>query len=540
MPMNKASPEILAEIRKRKSFAIISHPDAGKTTLTEKLLLFGNAIHMVGQVKAKRDKRFATSDWMEIEKQRGISVASSVMQFNYDGYAFNLLDTPGHEDFSEDTYRVLTAVDSALMVIDAAKGIETQTKKLFQVCRDRKIPIVTFINKCDREGKDPFELIDEIEHVLGLKCTVASWPIGQGSQFAGVYDNIKKRIRLFAAHAETRNFAQEIVEDLQDPRLKEKIELALLDKLSEDLELLEGAGTEFQIEEFLKGSLSPVYFGSAINNFGVQELLHSFVEYAPAPQARESETRIVEAEEAKFSGVIFKIQANMDPKHRDRVAFLRIVSGKYSPGMEAYQVRKERKFKISNAIQFLSKERNQIDGAYAGDIIGLYDRGNLMIGDTITEGEAIRFTGIPLFSPELFSRVELKNPIKAKQLQKGLEQLAEEGSSQIFHRKNTSDTYIGVVGQLQFEVVKFRLQNEYGAEAIFTPLNFSCSRWYHSEDKEALKDFEVFYQNQIVYDVRNYPMILFKNEWEKDYVSREKPKIKFYSSLINYEQECLH
>lgn len=535
--MKTASPEVLKEIKKRKTFAIISHPDAGKTTITEKLLLFGNAIQMAGMVKAKRAKQFATSDWMEIEKQRGISVASSVMQFSYEGFNINLLDTPGHSDFSEDTYRVLTAVDAALMVIDSAKGIEAQTKKLFQVCRDRHIPIMTFMNKMDREAKDAFDLVDEVEKVLDLPCAVMTWPIGMGDRFQGVYDREHKCIRVFDPGQKTTVFEQEIYTDLDDPRLKERFEEDQLSKLKEDLELVEGAGHPFDMDDYLAGHLSPVFFGSALNNFGVQELLNSFIKYAPSPLLRPAEQRDVHPDEAKFTGVVFKIQANMDPKHRDRCAFIRICSGAFEPGMSVHSVRLRRNVKLNNAVQFMSKERKNIEKAYAGDVIGIVDRGTLAIGDTLTMGEELKFTGIPQFSPDLFSLVELKNPIKMKQLQKGLDQLAEEGTSQVFRRKNTSDCILGVVGRLQFEVVKYRLLNEYGADAIFTSLGYSCSRWYHSEDKGALQKFEDYYQSQIVFDVRGYPMILLKDDWEQNYVAEKCPEVKFYSSLINYEAD---
>lgn len=523
------------EIARRRTFAIISHPDAGKTTITEKLLLFGNAIQMAGAVKAKKDKKFATSDWMEIEKQRGISVASSVMQFSYGGCAINLLDTPGHQDFSEDTYRVLTAVDSALMVIDGAKGIETQTKKLFQVCRDRHVPIMTFINKFDRESKDPFDLVAEIETVLNLPCAVMTWPIGMGDRFKGVYDLQRKQIRIFDPSQKTRKLEEQIFSDLESSELKEIVGEDALAKLHEELELVEGAGHSFSIDEFLKGHISPVYFGSAVNNFGVQELLDAFIEYAPSPRPREAVQRVVSSDENKFTGLVFKIQANMDPKHRDRCAFIRICSGVFEPGMLVHSVRLGRDIKLHNAVQFMSNERKTIESAFPGDIIGIIDRGNLMIGDTLTEGEELKFTGVPQFSPDMFSLVELKNPIKMKQLQKGLEQLSEEGTSQVFRRKYNSDSIIGVVGRLQFEVVKYRLLNEYGADAVFSTLPYSCSRWYRCADRDQLKKFEDYYTERVVTDVRSYPMILFKDDWEQGYVQEKFPDIKFYSSLINYE-----
>lgn len=534
--MKQARPEVLKEISRRKTFAIISHPDAGKTTITEKLLLFGNAIEEAGMVKAKKSKAFATSDWMEIEKQRGISVASSVMQFAYADHFINLLDTPGHADFSEDTYRVLTAVDSALMVIDAGKGIETQTKKLFQVCRDRHIPIMTYINKMDRPTRDPFDLVDEIEKVLELECAVMTWPIGDGDRFKGVYDLATKSIRLFTPGLKTRDFDQEIFSDLADARLVQVVGQEFLDKLKEDLELLSGAGHIFDPQKFLQGLQTPVYFGSAVNNFGVQELLDAFIKYAPAPLPRQAEERLVDPREDGFSAVVFKIQANMDPKHRDRCVFLRVCSGEFVPGMSVYHTRLKRDFKINNAMQFMSRARHNVANAVAGDIVGVNDRGTLIIGDTLSVGETLKFTGIPQFSPDMFALVELKNPIKMKQLQKGIEQLAEEGTSQVFRRKYNSDAILGVVGRLQFEVVKFRLLNEYGADALFTLLPYSSSRWYRCESKAMREKFEDFYKQQIVFDVRDYPIILFKNDWEQNYVREKFPEVIFYSSLIAFER----
>ncbi len=538
-PMKTVDNSIRGEIARRKTFAIISHPDAGKTTVTEKLLLFGNAIQMAGTVKAKRSAQFATSDWMEIEKQRGISVTSSVMQFSYADHEINLLDTPGHADFSEDTYRVLTAVDSALMVIDAAKGIEAQTKKLFQVCRDRHMPIMTLMNKMDREGRDPFELIDELESQLHLSCTIMTWPIGQGRDFRGVYDLKDECIRLFKPGVKDLREGDDLrlVRNLDDPELKKIVGDEAISKLKDDLELIEGAGHGFDEEGYLSGKLTPVFFGSAINNFGIRELLDAFVNYAPSPLPRPAETRIVDPSEENFSGLIFKIQANMDPNHRDRVAFLRICAGEFIQGMSVYHVRAGKEFRIKNALQFMSQKRSNVDRAYAGDIIGIHDRGNLMIGDALTMGEDLKFTGIPQFSPDRFSLVTLKNPIKVKQLHKGVEQLAEEGSSQLFRRKYNSDIIIGVVGQLQFEVVKFRLLNEYGADAIFHPMNYTCSRWYRSADRKKQEEFENYYRDHIVYDARGYPMILFKSEWELGYIQGKHPEINFYSSLINYEQD---
>lgn len=534
--MSLATPTVQSEIARRRTFAIISHPDAGKTTITEKLLLFGNAIHMAGAVKAKRAQHFATSDWMKIEQQRGISVTSSVMQFTYDGCDINLLDTPGHADFSEDTYRVLTAVDSALMAIDSAKGIETQTKKLFQICRDRRMPIMTFLNKLDMPGRDPFELIQEIETLLQMPCTIRTWPIGQGDRFIGVYDLQDRCIRLFPARQKVLAAEPDLFTDLADPQLATIVGPERLDQLHTDLTLIDGAGHPFSRDEYLAGLSTPVFFGSAVNNFGIQELLAAIVQHAPSARPRAAESRLVEPTEDKFSGVIFKIQANMDPKHRDRVAFVRICSGEFTPGMTLRHVRLARDVKINHALQFLSQQRSTVEQAVAGDIIGLHDRGTFMIGDTLTQGEPLKFLGIPQFSPDYFSLVLLKNPIKMKQLMKGLEQLSEEGASQLFRRKYNSDAIIGVVGQLQFEVVQFRLLHEYGAEATFSPLHFACSRWYRCGDPKAQEDFESYYRDQIVYDVRGYPVMLFKTEWEQQYVEEKNPALTFYDNLLNYEQ----
>lgn len=534
--MQLAAAAIVRDIARRRTFAIISHPDAGKTTVTEKLLLFGNAIHMAGEVKAKRARHFATSDWMAIEKQRGISVTSSVMQFTYADCDINLLDTPGHADFGEDTYRVLTAVDSALMIIDAGKGIESQTKKLFQICRDRHMPIMTFINKLDMPTRDPFDLISDIETQLELPCVVRTWPIGQGDRFLGVYDLHDRCIRLFPARQKTLAAEPDLFTDLDDPQLAQIAGEERLAQLRADLELIDGAGLDFDRDVYRAGRCTPVYFGSAMNNFGIQELLNAVIAHAPSASPRPAESRTVDAGEAACTGVIFKIQANMDPKHRDRIAFMRICSGQFTQGMTLRHVRLARDIKINHALQFLSQQRTNVDHAVAGDIIGLHDRGTLMIGDTLTEGEPLKFLGIPQFSPDHFSLALLKNPIKAKQLMKGLEQLSEEGTSQLFRRKHNSDAIIGVVGHLQFEVVKFRLQHEYGAEADFEPLNFVCSRWYRCTDPQALDTFERYYRDQIVYDVRGYPMMLFKTEWEQNYVQEKNPKLQFFDNLLNYEQ----
>lgn len=527
----------LPKINKRRTFAIISHPDAGKTTITEKLLLFGGAIHTAGMVKAKRAKHFATSDWMEIEKQRGISVSSSVMQFDYEGFTFNLLDTPGHADFSEDTYRVLTAVDSALMVIDAAKGIETQTLKLFRVCRERQIPIITFVNKLDLEGKAALELIDEIEKELNLTLSIATWPIGSGKRFQGVYNRLDSSVLLFDANQKTRDFVQTKITDLKDSQFIQKVDEEQRTQLSEELELLE-ASMPFDKELFLAGEISPVFFGSAINNFGVQELLNAFANFAPSPRPIKAKTRVVEPTEEKFSGLIFKVQANMDPKHRDRYAFLRVCSGVYEQGMQVYQVRQDRQFKINHALYFLSQKRQTATNAIAGDIIGIHDRGHLRIGDTLTQGENLEFLGIPQFSPELFALVRLIDPSKSKQLQKGLLQLSEEGASQVFRRQYNTDMILGVVGSLQFEVVKYRLEKEYNAPCTLETLPYASSRWYRINDEGLKKEFESYYQSQIVRDAFDNPMILLKNDWETQYIKEKYPKIEFYASLLHFEKQA--
>jgi peptide chain release factor 3 len=419
------------QIHRRRAFAIISHPDAGKTTLTEKLLLYGGAIQLAGTVKGRKASRHATSDWMELEKQRGISVTSSVMQFPYRGRVVNLLDTPGHADFSEDTYRTLTAVDSALMVIDAAKGVEERTIKLMEVCRLRTTPIMSFINKLDRDSRDPLELLDEIETVLGIECAPVTWPIGSGKHFRGVYHLVHDRVHFFSAQHSGRIATGAVVQGLHDPQLEERIG-ASARELREQVELVRGASNPFDVEAYLAGRQTPVFFGSAINNFGIDELLESFVEHAPPPRPRAAAQRMVEAGEDRFSGFVFKVQANMDPQHHDRVAFLRVTSGHYRKGMKVRQVRTGRDVQIANAITFMAREREQADEAYAGDIIGLHNHGTIRIGDTFTEGEELKFQGIPNFAPELFRRVLLKDPLRMKALHKGLDQLSEEGATQVF------------------------------------------------------------------------------------------------------------
>jgi len=470
----------------RRTFAIISHPDAGKTTLTEKLLLFGGAIQLAGTVKGRKASRHATSDWMALEQQRGISITTSVMQFPYSGRIVNLLDTPGHEDFSEDTYRTLTAVDSALMVIDAAKGVEPRTIKLMEVCRMRDTPIVTFVNKLDREGRPPLELLDEIERILNIRCTPVTWPVGMGRDFKGVYHLLEDRFYLYSGE-KLRVSDIETIDGLHAPGLEERFGYtykALLD----EIELVQMAGHGFDLAGYRAAQLTPVFFGSAINNFGVRELLNGFVEWAPPPSARKADTRDVRPDEEKFSGFCFKIQANMDPKHRDRVAFVRICSGAYRKGMNLHSVRMGGTVRVSQALTFMAKDREAVEEAFPGDIIGLHNYGTIAIGDTFTEGETLRYSGVPNFAPDLFRRVVLKDPLKAKQLNKGLDQLCEEGATQVYRPLTNNDIILGAVGQLQFEVTQFRLKDEYGVEAALEPVTVHCARWLGGDEKKV-KEF---------------------------------------------------
>jgi len=481
--------ELEKEIDKRRTFAIISHPDAGKTTVTEKFLLYGGAIQFAGTVKGRKADRHATSDWMAMEKERGISVTSSVMQFPYNEHIINLLDTPGHEDFSEDTYRTLTAVDSALMVIDVAKGVEQRTIKLMEVCRLRDTPILTFINKLDREGKDPLELLDEVEDVLGIMCAPMTWPIGMGKRFKGVYHLYNDQIHLFSATHGGKIQTGEVIDGLDNPRLDELI-ADQADELREEVELVRGASNEYDDELFNSGELTPVFFGSAINNFGIDEMLNAITKYAPPPQHRATTTREVLASEEPMSGFVFKIQANMDPNHRDRIAFMRICSGQYTKGMKMKQVRIGKEVQVSNAITFMAQDRSHVENAYSGDIIGLHNHGSIRIGDTFTQGEDLKFTGIPNFAPELFKAVRLKDPLKMKALHKGLEQLSEEGATQLFKPLNNNELIIGAVGVLQFEVVKQRLLDEYKVNCIFENVNVQTARWVSCDDTKRFNDFQ--------------------------------------------------
>ncbi len=476
------------ETARRRTFAIISHPDAGKTTITEKLLLYGGAIKMAGTVKGRKAARHATSDWMKLEQERGISVTSSVMQFPYRDRIVNLLDTPGHEDFSEDTYRTLTAVDSALMVIDCAKGVEARTIKLMEVCRLRETPIFTFINKLDREGREPIELMDEVENVLDIKCAPVTWPIGMGRRLKGVYHLYGDFVHLYEASREKRG-AGTIVEGLENPEL-DKVLGDQAGELREEVELVRGASHAFDREQYLKGQVTPVYFGAALTNFGIQEMLDDFVTQAPSPYGRATATRDVSPLEPKFTGFVFKIQANMDPKHRDRIAFFRVCSGTYTAGMKARHVRLGRDIKIPDAVTFMASDRGRTETAFPGDIIGVHNHGTMRIGDTLTQGEELVFTGIPNFAPELFRRAVLKDPLRNKQLLKGLEQLCEEGATQLFKPLARNELILGAVGVLQFDVAAHRLKHEYGVEAVFEPIQVHTAYWVSCDDAKRFDEFQ--------------------------------------------------
>jgi peptide chain release factor 3 len=481
--------KISDQVSKRRTFAIISHPDAGKTTLTEKLLLFGGAISLAGTVKGRKASRHATSDWMALEQQRGISITSSVMQFPYQGCVVNLLDTPGHEDFSEDTYRTLTAVDSALMVIDCAKGVEQRTIKLMEVCRLRDTPIMTFINKLDRDGREPIELLDEIESVLKIACSPITWPIGMGRELKGVYHLLQDRIYLYDNVGRQKKSGQTIIDGLHSPAAADVLGHDV-DAFRDEIELVKGACPELNIDEYRQARQSPVFFGSALANFGVKELLDEFVQHAPTPLSRETEQRVVHPGEDKLTGFVFKIQANMDPGHRDRIAFMRICSGEYQQGQRVLHVRSGKEMKIADAITFMAADRLHADTAYAGDIIGLHNHGTINIGDSFSEGETLRFTGIPNFAPEIFRRAVLKDPLRLKALHKGLAQLCEEGATQLFKPLRNNDLILGAVGQLQFEVVAHRLLDEYKVECQFEAINVATARWVICDDPKKLAEFE--------------------------------------------------
>ncbi len=527
------------EVRRRRTFAIISHPDAGKTTLTEKLLLFSGAIQIAGSVKARKATRHATSDWMEIEKQRGISVASSVMQMEYRDCVINLLDTPGHQDFSEDTYRVLTAVDAALMVIDAANGVEPQTRRLLQVCRARNTPILTFVNKMDREVQDPLNLMDEIERELGMTVTPFTWPVGMGKFFGGVMDLRKNQMRVFKPGEDRAGGDDEIIDGLRNPQLATRFGAAYTQAASE-VELVRDAAPQFDEAEFLAGRQTPMFFGSAVNNFGVQEVLDALVDMAPPPGDRPAMQRVVHPEEPKFTGVVFKIQANMDPSHRDRIAFLRVASGHFQRGMRLKVVRSGKELRPNTVVSFLSQRRELLDEAYAGDIIGIPNHGVLQLGDTLTEGEALQFTGLPFFAPEMFRMVEVADPLKTKQLKAGLTQLGEEGAIQVFRPLVGSVLMLGAVGQLQFEVVAHRLEHEYGCKARISPCRFSIARWVTcgtasgsgdgaAADEKELARFIEGNSHRMAYDAVNAPTLLVEYAPELRAIEANWPKIKFHA-----------
>ncbi|MGA0345066.1 MAG: peptide chain release factor 3 [Alphaproteobacteria bacterium] len=520
-----------AEVARRRTFAIISHPDAGKTTLTEKLLLFGGAIQLAGAVKARGEQRRAHSDWMKVERERGISVTASVMTFDYDEKTFNLLDTPGHEDFSEDTFRVLTAVDSVVMVIDAARGIQAQTKKLFEVCRLRDMPIITFINKMDREAQDPFDLLDEIEQTLQIEVTPASWPIGMGSGFLGCYDLMGDQLLLMDKGSRGEKPHQvETCSGLDDPKLDKLLPDHALSDLRDQVEMVRGLCPEFDESAYLAGNLSPVFFGSAINSFGVSELISGLAKHAPAPRPQPAIERKILPEDNKVSGFVFKIQANMDPRHRDRIAFVRLCSGHFKRGMKLKHVRTEKQLALHNAVLFLARDRELAEEAWAGDIIGIPNHGNLHIGDALTEGEVLRFTGLPSFAPEHLRAARPEDPMRAKHMGRALQQLAEEGAASVFKPRVGSDWIVGAVGVLQFEVMADRIRTEYDVPARFEATSLITARWLESEDEGKLRDFVRKNEGAIANDHRGHPVFLARNAWHLDRAQEDWPDIRFVNT----------
>jgi peptide chain release factor 3 len=531
--MSAVIPErVNAQVRRRRTFAIISHPDAGKTTLTEKLLLFSGAIQIAGSVKARKATRHATSDWMEIEKQRGISVASSVMQMEYRDCVINLLDTPGHQDFSEDTYRVLTAVDAALMVIDAANGVEPQTRRLLQVCRARNTPILTFVNKMDREVKDPLVLMDEIERELGMEVVPFTWPVGMGKAFHGVMDLREKQMRVFSPGEDRKGAEDEILDGLDNPAYAERFGMQY-EQAKGEIELLTDAAPLFEPHAFLGGHQTPMFFGSAVNNFGVREVLDALVDLAPAPGSRSAIQRTVQPDEAKFTGVVFKIQANMDPAHRDRIAFVRVASGRFERGMRLKVVRSGKELRPNTVVTFMSQRRELLEEAFAGDIIGIPNHGVLQLGDTLTEGEALQFTGLPFFAPEMFRSVEVADPLKTKQLRAGLTQLGEEGAIQVFRPVAGSVLLLGAVGQLQFEVVAHRLEHEYSCKARIMPARYNVARWVTCDaadgGEKELQRFIDGNAHRVALDAVNAPTVLLEYAGELRAMQENWPKIKFHA-----------
>ena len=519
--------QIAHETGLRRTFAIISHPDAGKTTITEKMLLFGNAIQLAGSVKSKRADRHATSDWMKMEQERGISVTTSVMQFPYGGRIVNLLDTPGHEDFSEDTYRTLTAVDSALMMIDGAKGVEERTIKLMEVCRLRTTPILTFINKMDRDIRDPIEVMDEVETVLDIQCAPMTWPIGMGRHFKGVYHLYNDVIHLYTQGQGNRIPDDKRIEGLDNPEVDALLGAEAAEELRMEVELVRGASHAFDLDAYRRGELTPVYFGTAMGNFGVREMLDGFVEYAPSPQPRETNTRSVEATDPQFTGFVFKIQANMDPKHRDRIAFLRVCSGKYEKHMKMRHVRIGKDIKIADALTFLASDRAHVEEAWPGDIIGLHNHGTIQIGDTFTMGEEMRFVGIPHFAPELFKRVQLKDPLKLKALQKGLQQLSEEGATQLFQPLDNNNLILGAVGTLQFDVVAHRLKEEYKVDCVYEPVNVQTARWVYCDDARKLEEFRRKASANLALDGGGYLTYIAPTRVNLQMTQERWPEIRF-------------
>lgn len=531
--------ELTQEIRRRMTFAIISHPDAGKTTITEKLLLFGGAIHIAGAVKSNKSSRAAVSDFMKMEQERGISISTSVMGFEYRNRKVNLLDTPGHADFSEDTYRGLSAVDSALMVIDSVKGVEERTKQLCVVCRMRATPIATFINKLDREGKDPMELLDEVERELVMEVRPITWPVGQGKLFKGVYNLVENRLYLFRPGEEMLPTDTVAIKGVDDPELDVRVGASLARKLRDDVAMLQGVYPPFDKEEYVAGRTTPVFFGSALNNFGVQELLDNLIDLAPYPTPKAAEEREIAPEEPKFSGFVFKIHANMNPKHRDRIAFLRIVSGKFERNKMYYHVRSGKSFRTANPTAFMSQDREIIDEAWPGDIIGLHDTGTFKIGDTLTEGEAVNFRGIPSFSPQIFRHIMNADPLREKQYHKGLDQLAEEGVVQIFSKPHQpNQRVLGVVGQLQLEVLQSRLENEYNAACKYEPIDVSIAHWITADDPKILKDFVDANSRRILVDIRGNFVYVAESEWSLNRVQEKNPSIRFYTTSEMVERRA--
>jgi peptide chain release factor 3 len=521
------------EIQRRRSFAIISHPDAGKTTLTEKFLLFGGAIQVAGAVKSNKIKKFATSDFMEIERQRGISVATSVMSFEYNNTLINLLDTPGHKDFAEDTYRTLTAVDSVILVVDSVNGVEDQTRRLMEVCRMRDTPVIVFVNKMDRDGKNRFDLLEEIEKELSIALHPMTWPINSGKEFKGVYDLDQKSLLLFTANTKADEDSISI-SDINDKVLDDKLGEKDAAQLREDVELVDGVHGKLDVANYLAGKVAPVFFGSAINNFGVKEMLDTFIGIAPTPRSRQTTTREVNVEEEKMSGFVFKIHANLDPKHRDRIAFFRVCSGKFERNKYFHHVRLDKDVRFSNPYSFMARDKSIIEDAYAGDVVGLFDTGNFKIGDTLTEGENFFFTGIPSFSPEIFKEVVNKDPMKTKQLEKGLLQLTDEGVAQLFTQFGGNKKIIGCVGELQFEVIQYRLLHEYGASVVFNSLPFYKACWLTSTDTNKLQDFLRFKQANSAEDKDGHPVYLAQSEWFLNTEKTNNPEIEFhYTSEIH-------